>query len=366
MLSIGSKRLIICCGLILLSINTYPHQAWSDVGTPCTGVDECEPGEVCAPGRLPEDASFCTRRCGPDRPCPEAYVCEASGGLALCNTPVEYAELGEDCVPSCAEGLLCIDDGSEEYCSIGCTLPGSCPEGFSCRPGSLNACAKMNMQPSIGEPCNETDGCSADYECLALPNRTLPYCSYACAEITCPPFMVCDGEGEEARCIHEAHTRVLGDSCVNEAQDESTIGCVDTLTCERNRDQSICTRDCSREQPCPDGFGCVDRPEPEDPSIGRCLPDVDSSPGLEPPMNSQMPQAGMMMSEIEAGTPTNTPPNNNPPAGEPMDTSGGDTDGCNQQTDTKRLGIFSFLVIAGFLFLRTLLSLNIRSKVDEA
>ena len=203
-------------------------------------------------------------------------------GLALCNTPIEYSQLGEACAPSCANGLLCIDDGNEEYCSQSCTLPGSCPEGYTCRPGSLNACAKLNSAPSIGEPCNENDGCSSDYECLALPNRTLPYCTYPCAEISCPPFMVCDGEGEEARCIHEPYARALGDSCVNEAQDESTIGCVNGLNCEQNRDESICTRDCSRTEPCPDGFGCVDRPDSEDPTIGRCLPDVESSQGLEP------------------------------------------------------------------------------------
>lgn len=274
--------------LFLFSILSHSVLGWSEVGTPCPNGDECQPGEICAPGRLAGDPSFCTRRCGPDRPCPDAYICDAQGGLALCNTPIDYSQLGEACEPSCDEGLLCLNDGNEEYCSLGCTLPGSCPEGFRCRPGSFNACAKINSVHSIGEPCTEEEGCSADYECLDLPNRTLKYCTYACADIRCPEFMNCEGEGEEARCVHLPYQRILGDECVIEAQDSATIGCNEVLSCERNRDHQICTQDCNRQLPCPSGFGCVDRPDTTDPTIGRCMPDVDSSPGLEAEMASIM------------------------------------------------------------------------------
>lgn len=255
---------------------------FAEVGDLCPQGNECPPGEICAPGRLAEDPAFCTRSCTSERPCPEEYLCEPRGGISLCNTPIEYAELGESCEPSCGEGLLCLDDGSEQYCSAACTLPGSCPRGFSCRPGALNACAKITTAPSIGEPCDDETGCSGDYECLNLPNRELRYCTYGCAEIRCPSFMACEGEGEEARCVHFPYTRSLGDECVSEAFDSSTIGCEGGYTCERDGDRRRCTQDCSVENPCPDGFGCVDRPETPNLNIGRCIPGVDDNPGLAP------------------------------------------------------------------------------------
>ena len=345
------QKITFCLGLILVYIST-PSLAWSDVGTACSSGDECEPGEVCAPGRLPEDPSFCTRRCGPDRPCPDAFVCESSGGLALCNTPIEYSELGEECAPSCAEGLLCLDDGNERYCSLSCTLPGSCPEGYRCRPGSLNACAKIGTLPSIGEPCTEAEGCSADYQCLALPNRTLSYCTYGCEEISCPPFMVCDGEGEEARCIHTPYVRALGDSCVNEAHDASTVGCADMLSCERDRDQSVCTRDCTRNNPCPDDFGCVDRPNSEDLSIGRCMPGVESSPGLEPLMSTQMPQAGTMMNENTAGELYNEPlPMTDPSTADTTAATEDDSSSCDQGKRHRPDLMFMLWSLLAYLYL---------------
>lgn len=260
--------------------------AWSTcvaaVGDPCAEGDECAPGEICAPGRIEGDPSFCTRSCNMERPCPDEYICEPRGGVSLCNTPIEYAGIGEACSPSCSEGLLCLDDGSDQYCSAACTLPGSCPSGFSCRPGALNACARITSAPSVGEPCTDETGCSGDYECLELPNRELRYCSYPCEEIRCPSFMECDGEGEAARCIHLPYTRTLGDECVSEAFDESTVGCDEPLTCERDGDRRRCTRDCSVDNPCPEGFGCVDRPDTRNLSIGRCMPGVEDDPGLAP------------------------------------------------------------------------------------
>ena len=283
--------------LIIIVILFYIPLAWSEVGTPCPNGDECQPGEICAPGRLAGDPAFCTRRCGPDRPCPDDYICESQGGLALCNTPIEYAQIGEICEPSCDEGLLCLDDGNEEYCSTSCTLPGSCPEGFKCRSGTLNACTKRLSAPSIGEPCTEEEGCSAEYECSMLPNRTISYCTYPCAEIACPDFMVCEGDGEEARCVHLPYQRGLGDTCVVAAQDASTLGCIEPFSCERDRDRHLCTQDCSRQSPCPDGFGCVDRPDSEDNTIGRCIPGEESSPGLEPESPPSMPSTPEMEPE---------------------------------------------------------------------
>ncbi len=269
--------------LFVITCLCLSSTGFAEVGDPCPQGDECAAGEICAPGRVTDDPAFCTRRCSSDRPCPGEYICEPRGGVSLCNTPITYAQIGEPCSPSCAEGLLCLNDGSEEYCSVACTFPGSCPQGYRCRPGALNACGKVTTSPSIGEPCEEGEMCSGDYECLSLPNRELNYCTYHCEELRCPPFMECDGEGEEARCIHSPYARQLGEECVTEARDLSTVGCVEPLTCERDRDRKRCTKDCSVDVPCPNGFGCVDRPDsPPNLSIGRCMPGVESASGLAP------------------------------------------------------------------------------------
>jgi hypothetical protein len=268
----------------IFSVIGVSHNSWAEVGDPCEIADDCMPGEVCAPGRLAGDASFCTRVCRADRPCPDGYSCESQGGLALCNTEVILSGLGDPCDVGCMAGLQCLDDGSESYCSTSCTLPGSCPEGYRCRPGSLTACAKIKTLPSIGEPCDEQTGCADPLECLVLPHRSISYCTYSCAELACPEFMVCEGEGEEARCVHKVYERSLGDGCVVDAYDELLDGCGDMLSCETEGRALICTQDCSPTMPCPRDFGCVYRPEgyEEDELRGRCLPDVDSDPELAP------------------------------------------------------------------------------------
>jgi hypothetical protein len=119
--------------------------------------------------------------------------------------------------------------------------------------------------------------------------------------------MTCEGEGEESRCVHIPYSRALGEECVNEAFDGATIGCNDPLTCEQDGDRRRCTQDCSVDNPCPEGFGCVDRPNTRNLSIGRCLPGVEDDLGLAPFENAggdlangdEMPGAGF---SLPAGT----------------------------------------------------------------
>lgn len=305
-----------------LLISANPH-AVAEVGDPCETAPDCAPGEVCAPGRLPEEPSFCTRACRADRPCPEGYVCEDRGGLALCNTEVTLSPLGAPCGVGCLPGLICLDDGVESYCSTPCTLPGSCPEGYRCQPGALNACARITSKPSIGEPCDEVNGCLDALECLALPHRSLPYCTYTCAERACPSFMVCEGEGEEARCVHTPYERGLGDECVESALDMSLVGCDGALLCEPDGIRRVCTQDCTQREPCPEGFGCVYRPEAEDASadplsaVGRCLPDVETDPELTPYEPDPPMSAGVEAPMTQGGVTQPPPPEMTSAVGDP-------------------------------------------------
>lgn len=277
---------ITLCALIGLICGPHValNHAYGDVGTPCAELADCEPGEVCAPGRVEGDPSFCTRACFDGDPCPEGYECTSYGGAALCNTELVLGDLGEPCEPGCKEGLLCLDDGVERYCSVSCTLPGSCPEGYRCVSGELSGCARVTSAASAGSPCSEELMCAEGLECASLPHRALSYCTYGCEERACPDGMTCEGEGEGARCVHPPYERGIGETCVSEAVDSALIGCAAGLSCEPSDvGASTCVQSCDRDTPCPEGFGCQRDPS-DDPlsESGQCAPGAPSDSGLEP------------------------------------------------------------------------------------
>lgn len=354
------KKLGTCVACILISMMSI-LESRAEVGDPCNGSEECSPGEVCVPGRLMGDPPFCTRVCNETSPCPDPFICIAQDGVNLCNTRVPLGGLGDPCDPACGEGLLCLDDGVRQYCSVSCTLPGSCPEGYRCQPGALNACAITESLPSTGAPCHPDLGCLGEGECLSLPNRDRPYCTYSCAELTCPNFMQCTENGEDAWCTHFPYERSLGDECVLTAADSATIGCTDDLTCEADQDRFRCTQDCTRELACPDGFGCVARSDQmgqDQQSTGRCLPEIESDPHLSPSMSP--PPLGQAGEEMSPMNPAGAPPADVPQPVNPVaadEAMKKQSTGCETSTldPSQRSGWF-LLWALGFLWGRSRLT----------
>ena len=311
--------------------------SWADVGTPCAMLEDCEPGEICVPGRVDTAQRFCTRRCSDASPCPEMFICRDQDGIPLCNQEVELSGLGEECDVGCEEGLFCADDDNERYCTQTCTIPGSCPVGFRCQPGAPSACAKAGPLPSIGEPCLE-GACVESLTCIDGPERDLPYCSYECAELNCPEFLDCSAD---QLCRHQTLKPQLGDPCVLEAQDPSVIGCDAGLTCYQRGLETWCSQACSRDVPCPSGFGCVEWDEPEmDTSSpeGICEPGVMSDLALAPSASGPPMVEGetppVAPRQIPMGGMTASSP---PPGGA----------GCQQRGDAPNTPLLCFFALLG-------------------
>ena len=263
--------------LTVCSINLYFTATWADVGTPCESLDDCEPGEICIPDRL-QTAQFCSKRCQPQvaDSCPMDFICEDANGIYLCNTTmVVGGALGEPCDNGCQAGLLCVNDGQNDYCSQTCTGLGSCPAGYRCNLGQNNFCTRAGEEAGLGESCNERM-CAEPLSCINGEERQLPYCSYECRDRACPDFMRC---ASDAWCRHENTERVLGDACVTEAEDQATVGCSTDLFCYQDTLRAWCTQACDRENPCPDTAGCIVPPimmSSLDPQQGICDLNVDT------------------------------------------------------------------------------------------
>ena len=249
--------------------------AFAEVGTPCEDEVDCVPGEICL--NHPE-GNFCTRRCA-GNPCPEGYFCDTTDRVPVCDRPgPPPGQIGEGCENQCEETLFCAQDGDEQYCSRGCTGPGSCPAGMRCAGGDTPTCALLRGAPGYGEPC--ADGaCAEGLVCAEGAERALPYCTIEC-EGDCPQGLSC---GEGSLCRHApAELPLIGGACVPEdAQEPTLVGCADGLRCTLYQIDSWCSRPCSRNEPCPEGMGCIQE-DPMNFDEGWCYPDQDDSPGLEP------------------------------------------------------------------------------------
>ena len=82
--------------------------------------------------------SYCTQDCDESTPCPSGFYCaqtfEGGGACARGMEPmVDRAGFGESCgnETPCEEGLTCIDDNEDVYCAGPCD-GGMCPEGYFC------------------------------------------------------------------------------------------------------------------------------------------------------------------------------------------------------------------------------------------
>ncbi|MFN3198732.1 MAG: matrixin family metalloprotease [Bradymonadia bacterium] len=272
--------------------------------------DDCS-AQACASGLFcvnDGQALYCSESCSPGSDtCPDGYYCaQLSGGSGACargEPPAPpTAGFNEPCGDGvgCEQGLFCINDGENFYCSQPC-VGGMCPDGFFCaslRSGGT-VCARGDGPnggeplPGFGEPCTEERGlCGDDLFCLSDPlntneaGQTVPYCTNDCPGGTCPADYRCVDvpNGRACQKIPSAGQRQMGDACwVNPERPWEVPICGDGLVCveyvisgREVVDPGYCTRNCDAENCCPDGWGCL-----EVITFGQCAPDRQDTIGYE-------------------------------------------------------------------------------------
>ncbi len=265
------------------------------LGDPCVdGV--CSPGETC----FPDDAGgYCTTRC-PAEGCPDGYECRNAEGVAnLCVRPgmgpPPGGALGEVCGDGtgCAEGLICVGDDDERFCSRACTVPGSCPAGFRCAGRAQPLCAPLRGLPAMGEPCAEGAACAEGFVCASHASRGLPFCTLACDGV-CPAGYQCENAPDGTRrCAPTAVARpAFGERCVPDAADPALAGCAEGHECLAGGVDTYCTRACGLGNRCPAGYGCREI-APGEGSCRRGVPDDDlfRDPNVVPIPDDGFPSA---------------------------------------------------------------------------
>lgn len=258
---------------------------------------DIEFGDDCSMGRCLEALfcvsdgreSYCTRTCTPGSDeCGEGFYCaelaQGDGACARGEDPVSNrAGFGEACGADvrCENGLVCVDDNGEFYCTGPCA-GGNCPGDFFCSElaNGSDICARGEgggPLPGAAEPCTERGLCQQGFFCLNDPlwrdedtGEVVPYCTSACEDDrACPDGYRCiDVPPATTACqlIPTPGERAVGDECwVNPERPFAEPVCGGDLICINSRvvDQEVvekgtCTKNCDPDNCCPTGWGCLE------------------------------------------------------------------------------------------------------------
>ncbi len=224
------------------------------IGSPCVSSDECF-GGLCADtaaGRI------CTSECDglrPDQGCgPGAYCAKAAGCEGYCVPGVAGAGVnGADCVNNTeCLSLFCTDPGDGRMrCLDPCRADaGLCFAGEVCpaTPGTCSGCVAADL---VSFPRGLGEPCTLDTECrdemVCRVYAGIGECSRACTDDAS-----C-GEGFECRdamCMRDRRQGV-GGVC------QDNPDCGDAI-CAALGDRLWCTAECASAADCPNGFICQD------------------------------------------------------------------------------------------------------------
>ena len=190
----------------------------------CLGDADCPHGFLCTDGRCshqPDHQGLCA-------PCGDSGDCQNG----LC---VQGADGRSVCAPRCVEGANCPNGsvcaqlgGSEESACLPRT--GKCPVGVG----------------ATGRRCSASEDCASGL-CLRAEGVGSGRCVDACVSGQCPAGQQCRGLGGAEICI--------GFEGADGAPCSSGATCSGGL-CVSLASESICSRSCSPDTPCAEGWAC--------------------------------------------------------------------------------------------------------------
>ncbi len=232
------------------------------IGGACANDDECV-GTTC---RDTPGGRLCTAPCDPLRPefgCEAGSYCARSSGCEGFCVPLPGGMPGTlgndaDCTrdDECAS-LFCADPGDgRRRCLSPCRGDaGMCLAGEACAalPGACGACVAEAILADVrglGESCEEADECRSSI-CYEDGGRS--YCSRTCeADADCGTGYHCRASSDVSMSRCAAGPRGdIGDPCLGNGD------CASLTFCAMRLDQAWCTRQCSDDDPCPEGFSCI-------------------------------------------------------------------------------------------------------------
>lgn len=180
---------------------------------------------------------------------------------------------GEDCsAERCQEGLFCLNDGRDLFCSRPCESAEQCGEGYYCAllAGGDGACARgedpMRDRAGFGEDCSEGRVCQQGLVCVN--DEGLTYCTGPCLNDMCPGGFFCtELQGGNTICARgegaPGDLPGAGRPCTDRGLCARGLFCIrDGLNVDQETGDVIpyCTAPCDANGACEEGFRCIDLP----------------------------------------------------------------------------------------------------------
>ncbi|MCA9540850.1 MAG: matrixin family metalloprotease, partial [Myxococcales bacterium] len=185
--------------------------------------------------------------------------------------PIGNVEFGGDCsMERCVEGLFCLNDGRDLYCSRPCE-PGddTCGDGYYCAflADGGGACARGQdpgrNQAGFGEECGNGLQCQSGLVCVNDDGRI--YCTGPCLNDMCPNGYLCaELQNGESICARgdgaPGDLPGAGQPCNDRGLCARGLFCIrDPLNVDEQTGELVpyCTAACDNGM-CDEGFRCID------------------------------------------------------------------------------------------------------------
>lgn len=254
----------------VVTVESDPAAQKKSYGEACSSAADCASG-LCL-GNPAEGIGACTRRCGPEEPCPQPDECiTLAAGTDVCakqGAGQPAAETGTPCPQGpqiCASGLCVTPPQGSPVCTKLCAGDADCPSGYECGPvqtadGEKQVCVPAAAEGAgFGEPCSETVLCRSG---LCLTSGQCSYCTIACGgSADCVAGYTCEevqgSEGPLKVCLSgscgSSEGKQYGESCrlASDCRSELCLG-------DPSTGFGFCTQGCASEANCPAPHVCAD------------------------------------------------------------------------------------------------------------